>query len=430
MRPWSALAVCAILLLASCSSDEPPVAGTSDASTTPDGDDPAEDTAPDAGADAAEQGAEDDPDAPEVALEPIRAVWVHLFDDTLKSTASIQAVVEEVAASGANTLIAQVARRHDAYYSSSVLPRTADPELDEGLDVLAELVAAAEPVGLQVHAWISVAPTWHATYEDLEGPVGWLAVEHGLQAPVEDRWVTRTAEGVWTEYLDLALPEVVAHVVSVAEELARDYAIAGVHLDYVRYDGADRGYHPRSLARFAAETGTSDVPAPDDPAWSDWRREQTYALMAAVRTSLDATGTGVELSAPVITWGAPPAGPTLQGTRTHRDALQDWDRWAREGVVDVLYPMNYFRQHDPEQAGWFAGWIGYEEALTAASEVRIAPGIGGWINLPEAVIDQVHAAMAATDGAAVYSYQQPVDGDRQQVFAQLADSDWGALPVG
>jgi uncharacterized lipoprotein YddW (UPF0748 family) len=431
MRLPSALALCSVLLLAGCSPDVSPVEPVTDAPpTTADGGDPR----PDPEDEPAGPGAEDPegaaPDDLEREAVPIRAVWVHLFDDTLKSAESIQELVDEVRASGANTIIAQVARRHDAYYASAVLPRTTDPALEEGLDVLQTLLEAAEPVGLHVHAWVSVAPTWHASYETLDQPTGWLAAEHGLQAPVEARWVTRSVDGVWTEYLDVALPEVVAHVVDVAEELAREYPIDGVHLDYVRYEDADRGYHPRSLARFAAETATSGVPAPDDPVWSDWRRDQTHALMVAVRDALDATGTGVELSAPVITWGAPPDGSTLAGTRTHRDALQEWDRWARDGVVDVLYPMNYFREHDPDQAAWFAGWIAYEEGLAAATDVLIAPGIGGWINLPDAVVDQVRAAMAATGGAAVYSYQQPTDGDRQDVFGRLAESDWGAAPVG
>lgn len=398
-------------------SDGPPTEPSGDpepAEPTP-GEPPDDDAGANDGA-----GADDGPDD-----GPIRAVWVHLFDDTLKSTASIERLVAEVVDAGADTLIAQVARRHDAYYTSTVLPRTADPQLADGLDVLATLLDVTASTELRVHAWISVAPTWHRSYDDLDHPAGWLPMAHGSRAPVADRWVTRTADGVWTDYLDVALPEVTDHVVAIVEELLADYAVDGVHLDYLRYEADDRGYHPDALARFARETGQTGTPHPTDPVWSDWRRDQTRNLVAEVRAAMDATGTAAELSAPVITWGAPPAGTTLEGTRGHRDALQEWDRWAREGLVDVLYPMNYFRAHDAEQAAWFDGWIAYQARLDAATPTRIAAGVGGWLNRSDAVLEQVRAAMAATGAVGLYSFQQPTDEDRATLLARLADTGWG-----
>src|SRR5690606_11953771 len=78
------------------------------------------------------------PPAAADALE--RAVWVHLFDGALKTRAGIDQVVADLTAAGATAVIAEVVRRQDAYYLSDVLPRTADPELEAGLDVLAVLI--------------------------------------------------------------------------------------------------------------------------------------------------------------------------------------------------------------------------------------------------------------------------------------------------
>lgn len=432
MRVLFALLGVLAVLGAGCSDDLP---SAEMPSTQPRDAEPSEGIAPAEPADEPSHAEPQEPTAPEEpsreepAEAPIRAVWVHLFDDTLKSAASIERMVAEVEAAGANTLIVQVARRHDAYYASKVLPATADPQLEDGLDVLETLLGFTASTDLQVHAWMSVAPTWHASYDELDPPAGWLPLEHGRQAPVAERWVTRTIDGEWTEYLDPALPQVTAHVVGVVEELLEGYAIDGVHLDYVRYEAADRGYHPQALARFAAETGQSGVPATDDEVWSDWRREQTRALIAEVRAAVDASGTDATLSAPVITWGAPAEGPTLEGTRAYHDALQDWGGWARDGIVDVLYPMNYFRAHDPEQAAWFEQWSEYQRLLAAETDTRIAAGVGGWLNQPEAVVEQVRMAMTSTGDVAVYSYQQPADGDRGLLFDRLADSRWGVEPV-
>ncbi len=405
-----AVLVAAALLAAACGSTSTPSDPTD---ATPEDEQP---TAPH------DDGSDDVEAEPEATEEPIRAAWVHLFDGTLKSTASIEGVVAEALDAGVNTLIGQVVRRQDAYYASEVLPPTPDPTLEPGLDVLATLLDAAAGTGLEVHAWVSVAPTWHQSYDGLEPPSGWVAVAHGPDAPVADRWVTRTADGTWTRYLDPALPAVREHVVAVATELVDRYPVAGVHLDYVRYEGNDRGYHPEALERYAQETGNAVPPAIDDPAWSDWRREQTRSLMAEVHAALD--GSDVVLSAPVITWGAPPSGPGLTGTRTYDEALQDWAVWARDGLVDVLFPMNYFRDHEPEQAEWFDGWVSYQAELATEVDTAIVGGVGGWLNQPDGVVEQLRVAATSLDGAALYSLQQPVEGHRDEMLERLAATTW------
>jgi uncharacterized lipoprotein YddW (UPF0748 family) len=373
------------------------------------------------------------PPPSELAL-PMRAAWVHLFDGALKTRPAIDRLVDELVVADATAVIAQVARRHDAYYDSDVLPPTSDPDLEPGLDVVAELTAAAHAAGIEVHAWISVAPTWHAVYDGLPAPPGWVAVAHGAAAPEEQRWVSRTADGDWTDYLDPALPEVRDHVAAIVTELAERTEVDGIHLDYVRYADERSGYHPRALDRFRAETGVAGTPAPDDLAWSAWRRAQTRELLVHARDALAATSRQPTLSAAVITWGE---GPTAAGgfdaTRTATEALQDWPGWVQEGLLDAVIPMTYFRAHETDQAVWFEDWIAFQGELAAASEVAVVGGIAGWLNRPEAVVAQLGAALQTTDGAAIYSYQQPTDeppsedapGGVRPFWHELAQRGWG-----
>lgn len=251
-----------------------------------------------------------------------------------------------------------------------------------------EPVASPPPAaGLEVHAWVSVAPTWHAVYEDLPTPEGWVPAAHGRDAPEADRWVTRTVDGDWSECLDPALPAVRDHVAAIAVELATTTGVDGIHLDYVRYESARHGYHPDVLARYREETGADAVamPAPDDPAFVAWRQEQTTGLWRHVRSALAGADAQVVLSAPVITWGPGPSGTStgrFADTRTARDGLQDWPDWARNGLVDVLFPMNCFREHEPDQVGWFEQWLDLEAELAMTTDTLIVPGIGGWLNTP------------------------------------------------
>lgn len=435
-----------LVLLAACGSG---TATEGDPAAPPGADDPADsepDPAPDPGPDPQdpiEDPADDPPDAAphdpptdtrHVAAGLERAVWVHLFDASLKSRPALERLVDELARADATAVIAQVARRHDAYYPSEVLPATADPDLEPGLDVVAELTRLAHAAGIEVHAWISIAPTWHAVYEDLPAPAGWLPAEHGRDAPVADRWVSRAVDGTWSEYLDPALPEVRAHVRAVVAELATGTEVDGIHLDYARYASDREGYHPRALERFRAETGATGTPAPDDPTWSAWRRAQTRALVTEARAAVDAADREVALSAAVIAWGAGPGElGGFDATRTAREALQDWPAWARDGLVDAVLPMVYFRDHVPEQAAWFQDWLAFQTSLAAQADAQVIPGIAGWLNTPDAVLHQLSAAAESGDGVALYSYQQPADhpdasndlsGIRRFWF-DLDRADWG-----
>ncbi len=371
------------------------------------------------------------PTSPESYLPPsaqeslARAVWVHLFDDALKTRAGVRQVVADVAASGATALIAEVVRRQDAYYDSDVLPRTTDPALEPGLDVLATLVAQAHAVGLTVHAWVPLTPTWHAAYADLPAPAGWVTTEHGKDSPQADRWVTRTVDGAWDEHLDPALPQVRDHLAAVVGEIAARYDVDGVHLDYVRYPGQEYGYHPQALERFRAETGASGTPAPDDPTWSRWRRAQVDALVAAAREAVRATGSRAVVSAAVIAWGEGPGAGGFEATRAYTEVFQDWPAWARSGALDAVLPMDYFRESDAKQAGWLRQWLTFEKRLAAESEAPVVPGVAGYLNAPDAALVQVGLAYAAGDGVAMYSYQGSTDDAAHPLWAELARTGWG-----
>lgn|GEM_PF-1670371 len=360
----------------------------------------------------------------------MRATWVHLFDDTLKTSAGIDRLVAEVAAADGNTIIAQVIRRHDAYYHSEVLPRTPDPNVSVTFDVLGELLEAAHSAGIEVHAWFSVAPTTHGVYADLTAPEGWIATDHGREAPTDQRWVSRTSDGAWSDYLDPGVPEVQAHVVEVVTEIAQRYPVDGIHLDYVRYQSAQHGYNPKALDAFRAATGASGVPAADDREWLEWRREQTRRIILDARAAIADVDQDIALSAAVITWGDGPSTHDRAGfrqTMPYTRTLQDWDRWVREGALDAVMPMNYYRYHIPEQARWFDRWLAYERVLAAGSSVAVVPGPGGYLNRPDNVLIQVRAAMRA-DGATVYSYQQPTDDASRHVWTRLAERRWGYDP--
>lgn len=109
--------------------------------------------------------------------------------------------------------------------------------------------------------------------------------------------------------------------------------------------------------------------------------------------------------------------------------LQDWDLLARDARLDAVMPMNYYRSHTTAGAAGLQRWLRYERALAADTDVRVVPGLAGYLNHPQAALRQVHAGMQHGDGAVVYSFQQPtLDGSRG-IWGQLAGTRWGYPPA-
>jgi uncharacterized lipoprotein YddW (UPF0748 family)/putative cell wall-binding protein len=338
----------------------------------------------------------------------LRAIWVHLFDASLKSRPRIDAMLDAAAAANLNTVIVEVVRRQDAYYTSSVLPRTPDPALPADLDVLARVLSAAHDRGLEVHAWYPALPAWHSAYQELRLPL-WEA--HGIGSA--DPWVSITYGGTQGTFFDPGVPRVADHVVAVAGEIATRYPVDAVHLDYLRYESEQWGYHPESLARFRAAYGlpSSYRPPPDgDWRWDAWRREQTRAIAARVRDAVHAARPTTAVSLAASTMGEPPRTTTdYTNTRTWGDVFQAWPQWLATGLVDAVFPMNYFREST--HATWYDGWVAFEQRLNSDCDaVRppcvLAVGQAAYLNTVAQSLSQLDQALRATDGAVIYSYQQ------------------------
>ncbi len=339
----------------------------------------------------------------------LRAMWVHLFDDSLKTRTGIEAVLDAAAAANLNTVIVQGARRHDAFYDSDVLPATTDPVFNEtpDLDMLAELVPAAHARGLQVHVWYSVMPAIHSSMgPELPLPAGHVHTEHGPAS--DDPWtVPREFNTDWYDFLDPAIPGVQDHVAAMVREVVERYDIDGVHLDYLRYevvqptvDTPPGTQHPTTMARYDAHGDGMEL--------DEFLRTQVTDLARRVFLEVADVDPTVVVSAALIAQGD---GPRELGgfdqTRTWWMKGQDWPSWLAEGLVDHAFPMAYFREQTPRWQQAFDDWVDFTAGLDTDAYVS-AVGQGSWLNCARHSADQLERALAVLDGAGLYSYQGDV----------------------
>jgi uncharacterized lipoprotein YddW (UPF0748 family) len=349
-----------------------------------------------------------------------RAFWVDAFNAGIKTPEQVDQLIQDVKATNCNTIIAQVRKRGDAYFRKTVDPFTEDPAVPAGFDPLADLLEKAHKNGVQVHAWVNAMTLWRAQDQAPASPRHVFNL-HGPGKTGRDSWLTCDEKGQTKfpvgYFLDAGHPLVSDHLAKVVTDLARNYPVDGIHLDYIRYpeteggtsaDGYGVGYNPVSVARFNKAHGRTGLPDRNDPAWNDWRRQQVTQLVRRMRVELLDVNPKAMFSAALIPWGD---GPRTEAdwvkSAPHSRVFQDWHNWRKEGLLDLTVPMNYDRQHDKNQKAFYAHWVGFEKAHRYRS--RLIVGQGAYMNSLEGTLEQVRLALSAdktpaADGVCFFSY--------------------------
>lgn len=259
---------------------------------------------------------------------------------------------EALAAAGVNMILSNMLWAGRAHYPSDVLPRSAT--FEQHGDQIAQCLAACAKHGIEVHVWkvnynLSGAPK--SFIEDLRRqgrtqvsrsgePIDWLCPSH----PDNQR---------------LELESMV--------EVARRYAVAGLHFDYIRYPHRESCYCDGCRARFERQRGRRVDRWPDDcysgpleEEYHQWRCRQITALVEAVAREAKHARPGVKISAAVF-GGYPDC---------RRSVGQDWVAWVEAGLLDFVCPMDY-----TDDDAQFGQWVEKQVELVGG-RIPVYPGVG------------------------------------------------------
>jgi uncharacterized lipoprotein YddW (UPF0748 family) len=364
-----------------------------------------------------------------------RAFWVDAFNTGIKTPAQVERLVADVKALHCNTVIVQVRRRGDAYFRKTVDPFVEDPAVPDGFDPLGYLLEKAHAEGIQVHAWCNAMTLWRSADAPPRNTEH-LFHRHGPGKSGRDSWLTCDEKGNHRfpvgYFLDAGHPEVANHYVRVLTDLVRKYPVDGVHLDYIRYpeseggnneDGYGVGYNPVSVARFNTAHQRSGTPPRNDAAWKTWRRQQVTQLVRRLRVELLDANPRVLFSAALIPWGDGPLTEADWGkSAPYNRVFQDWHNWRKEGLLDLIVPMNYDREARADQKAFFAHWVQFERAYPYRCQTVV--GLGAYLNSLAGTEAQLHLALsgnskvAPADGVCFFSYawfRNGGNGDRPSI---------------
>jgi uncharacterized lipoprotein YddW (UPF0748 family) len=258
-------------------------------------------------------------------------------------------------------------------------------------DRIAECVAAGKKYGVQVHVW----------------KVNWNLGNAPPEFLAKMRSENRTQKDPNGGDIDWLCPSNPANFELERDsmlEVVRNYDVAGIHFDYIRYPD-DRGcYCDGCRERFEKQFGVTVAHWPLDVIQGDlkqkylaFRRSNITKLVKAVSEEARKIKPGIKISAAVFAdW------PQC------RDSVgQDWVSWLREGYVDFVCPMDY-----TDSPARFDQWV--RAQIAATSHVRpILPGIGvtlgDWTLTPDQVVRQINLARKrGADGVTLFNLDRYV----------------------
>ena len=342
-----------------------------------------------------------------------RSFWADAFHEGYKTPEQMDAMVARAVEGRYNAIIAEVLAFHDydaargghgAYWNSSIVPKSRDVAPD--FDPLAYLVERAHANGIEVHCWL-VAFRCSVDWPPDRNPT---VAAHPEWLMVPSASMDQSAQIGGYYVFDPGSPDVQDYLMSIVRELCRNYAIDGIHWDYIRYTQTDAGYpadvtYPRSsLARFRQITGRADVPSPNDEAWSDFRRrtvgEVVRRAMIEVLSASSDPQRPIRHTAALVTWS--PANADFHKTRPYYEVFSDWEDWMRRGWLDASVPMCYFDE-DGAYRQTYRDWVNNCVSWAYGRHTFIGPGI--YMNTFENSIVQLRYALdAGAHGVSTYSY--------------------------
>lgn len=348
-----------------------------------------------------------------LAKEEMRGIWVDMFRDGAKTPTQVDQLLQDVKTANANAIFLQIRRRGDAYYNHSIEPRTEDPALQAGYDPLADLIQKAHASNIQVHAWFSIMPIWSGQTRPKD--TNHVFNRHGLGKTGRDFWLSEDDSGNTLSdsgyVVDPGHPDAVDYTVEVITHVVQNYDVDGVHLDLIRYMGPNWGYNPTSMERFNQMFQRQGQPAPSDPDWKQWRREQVSNFTRKVYLHVLAIKPQVVVSAATITWGdGPKTMADYQNSAAMNSAYQDWNMWLEKGWIDLATPMNYFREHDANQQRFYRNWLAWEKDRQYRRKTVV--GLAIYLNSISNSLSQIRKAQEPSAagnrlaGVSLYNYAQ------------------------
>ena len=249
---------------------------------------------------------------------------------------------------GINTVIFQTRLRGSVVYPSAIEPFdaifTGKGGQGPDYDPLAFCVEECHRRGMECHAWVVCFPSGKFEQQKSYGQRA-INVRHPeLMQKGKEQW-----------FLNPAKPGTASYLAEICGEIVQNYDVDGIQLDYIRYAEKEMGL-PRTLS-------------------NKERQANVTRVVRAIHDKIKSIRPWVKFSCSPVGKYADLPHQSSRGWNARDAVAQDAVQWFREGLMDWLAPMMYFRGDNfyPFACDW-------KERCDAS---LIAPGLGIYFLSPQ-----------------------------------------------
>ncbi len=301
-----------------------------------------------------------------------RGLWLdHGSIARTKGEAGLRQMIRQIAQSNFNVIYPEVFYKGLTIIPDNELFRQDTIFQNWDVDPLKVIIDEAAKYELEVHGWVWVFN------DNTSGKPGPILQEHPT-------WADQNKEGELVSYhgstwLSHSCPEVQNYLLARYEYLVKNYQLAGINLDYIRFPeeyhnsfGYDDytvrlfkdkyGYDPHQIKSGSKETRE----------WMQFREDLVTKMVILVSKKLLAIQPDLILSADVL--------PGVEEARFR--TLQNWGLWLEEGYLDYVLPMTYTENLFSELKDWLSGSEINREQL-------LYPGLSVFKLTPEQLLEQI-----------------------------------------
>lgn len=303
-------------------------------------------------------------------IREYRAVWLTTLNgldwprtkasgayEAEKQRKELTDILDRLKTAGINTVMFQTRVRGTVVYPSDIEPwdgsLTGTPGRSPGYDPLAFAVEECHKRGMELHAWVVAFPVCKIAAMKSLGNMSLPRRHPELCYRSDDQYL-----------MDPGVPETGDYIAEICDEIAKNYDIDGIHLDYIRY--------PERGIRFD-----------DSKTWrrygngkplKQWRSENVTSVVRKIRSALRARKPWLRLSCSPVGKYADLPRQSSRGWNARDAVCQDAVQWLNDGLMDVIFPMMYF---DNEHFYPFA--MDWKERVSRGT---VAPGLGIYLLHP------------------------------------------------
>ena len=240
--------------------------------------------------------------------------WPHSYAGSARSIErqkdELRDILDRLQRANINTVLLQTRIRATTIYPSAYEPwdgcLSGKPGKSPGYDALKFAIDECHRRGMELHAWIVAIPVgkWNGA-----GCVRLRKRHPGLVRKIGD-------EG----YLDPEKPQTAEYLADLCAEITGNYDIDGIHLDYIRYHET----WPMKVSRRQGRTNITNI-------------------VRAISLRVKSIKPWMKMSCSPIGKYKDLSRFSSYGWNAYERVCQDAQAWLRDGLMDVLFPMMYFR---------------------------------------------------------------------------------------